>query len=188
MSQLEARLAVRLLNRTTRSVGLTSAGDVLFERLPALVAAMDSAVDDIVALSDAPSGVVRLNLPRVAAELTLAPLLARFAAAFPEITLDLTIDDSLSDIIAKGQDAGIRIGGRVAQDMVAVRLTPDVRAAVVGSPDYFRTRSTPDHPRDLLHHVCLNYRWQQSQELSRWRFQEHGRTIELSVDSQPHSR
>jgi DNA-binding transcriptional LysR family regulator len=182
MSQLEARLGVRLLNRTTRSVSLTSAGDLLFERLPALVAAMDSAVDDIVAMSDAPSGVVRLNLPRVAAELVLFPLLARFAAAYPAITLDLTIDDSLSDIVGEGQDAGVRIGGRLAQDMAAVRLTPVLRAAVVGSPDYFRTRSTPEHPRDLLRHVCLNYRWQQSQELYRWRFQEHGRAIELSVE------
>jgi DNA-binding transcriptional LysR family regulator len=183
MSQLEARLGVRLLNRTTRSVALTSAGDRLFERLPALVAAMDGAVDDIVGMSEVPSGVVRLNLPRVAAELTLAPLLARFAAAFPAITLDLTIDDSLSDIVAKGQDAGIRIGGRLAQDMAAVRLTPDLRAAVVGSPDYFRTRPIPDHPRDLLQHVCLNYRWQQSQELYRWRFEEHGRAIELTVEA-----
>jgi DNA-binding transcriptional LysR family regulator len=183
VSQLEARLGVRLLNRTTRSVALTSAGDRLFERLPALVAAMDGAVDDIVGMSEVPSGVVRLNLPRVAAELTLAPLLARFAAAFPAITLDLTIDDSLSDIVDKGQDAGIRIGGRLAQDMAAVRLTPDLRAAVVGSPDYFRTRSIPDHPRDLLQHVCLNYRWQQSQELYRWRFEEHGRAIELTVEA-----
>lgn len=181
MSQLEARLGVRLLNRTTRSVGLTSAGEALFERLPVLVAAMDGAVDDIVAMSDTPSGVVRLNLPRVAAELILAPLLAHFAAALPAITLDLTIDDGLSDIVAKGQDAGIRIGERVAQDMAAVRLTPDVRAAVVGSPDYFRTRSTPNHPQDLLRHVCLNYRWQPSQELYRWRFQEHGRTIEIQI-------
>jgi DNA-binding transcriptional LysR family regulator len=181
MSQLEARLGVRLLNRTTRSVSLTLAGDLLFERLPALVAAMDGAVDDIVAMSDAPSGVVRLNLPRVAAELVLAPLLARFAAAYPAITLNLTIDDSLSDIVGKGQDAGVRIGERLAQDMAAVRLTPDLRAAVVGSPDYFRTHSTPEHPQDLLRHVCLNYRWQQSQELYRWRFQEHGRAIELSV-------
>lgn len=182
MSQLEARLGVRLLNRTTRSVGLTSAGDVLFERLPALIAAMDGAVDDVVAMSDVPSGVVRLNLPRVAAELVLDRLLARFATAYPAIKLDLTIDDSLSDIVGKGQDAGIRIGGRLAQDMAAVRLTPDLRAAVVGSPDYFRTRSAPEHPRDLLRHVCLNYRWQQSQELYRWRFQEHGRAIELSVE------
>lgn len=181
--QLEERLGVRLLNRTTRSVGLTSAGDVLFGRLPTLVAAMDGALEDIVAMSDTPSGVVRLNLPRVAAELTMAPLLARFAAAFPAITLDLTVDDNLSDIVAKGQDAGIRIGERVAQDMAAVRLTPDVRTAVVGSPDYFRSRSMPDHPRDLLRHICLNYRWQQSQELYRWRFEEKGKPIELSVEA-----
>lgn len=183
ISQLEKRLAVRLLNRTTRSVGLTSAGDALFERLPALVAAMDGALEDIVAMSATPSGVVRLNLPQVAAELTMAPLLARFAAAFPAITLDLTVDDNLSDIVAKGQDAGIRIGGRVAQDMAAVRLTRDISTAVVGSPDYFRTRSLPKHPNDLLEHVCLNYRWQPSHELYRWRFEEDGRPIELSVEA-----
>lgn len=183
INQLETRLGVRLLNRTTRSVGLTAAGDVLFDRLPALVAAMDSTVDDIVAMSDAPSGVVRLNLSRVAAELILSPVLARFSAAFPAITLDLTIDDSLSDIVAKGQDAGIRIGGRVAQDMAAIRLTRDMRAAVVGSRAYFQTHSIPDHPRDLSQHVCLNYRWQQSQEVYRWRFQEDGRAIEVSVQA-----
>lgn len=183
ISQLEARLGVRLLNRTTRSVSLTSAGDMLFERLPGLVAAMDGAVEDIVAMSDIPSGVLRLNLPRVAAELTMSSLLARFAAAFPAITLELTIDDNLSDIVAKGQDAGIRIGGRLAQDMAAVRLTPDLRAAAVGSPHYFATRSKPDHPEDLLTHICLNYRWQPSQELYRWRFEENGRPIELAVEA-----
>lgn len=183
ISQLEARIGVRLLNRTTRSVSLTPAGEVLFERLPGLVAAVDTAVDEVVAMSDTPSGVVRLNLPRVAAELTLVPLLSRFAAAFPAIALDLTIDDSLSDIIAKGQDAGIRIGGRVAQDMAAVRLTADLHTAVVGSPDYFESSFIPDHPRDLLRHVCLNYRWQQSQELYRWRFQENGRPLEISVEA-----
>jgi len=176
-------LGVRLLNRTTRSVSLTAAGNALFERLPALVAAMDGAVDDIVAMSDAPRGVVRLNLPRVAAELTLAPLLVRFAAAFPAIALELTIDDGLSDIVAKGQDAGIRIGGRVAQDMAAVRVTPDLRAAVVGSPDYFRTHALPGHPRDLLQHVCLSYRWQHSQELYKWRFEDDGRAIELAIEA-----
>lgn len=183
ISQLEERLGVRLLNRTTRSVSLTLAGDVLFERLPGLVAAIDAAVEEIVAMSDIPSGVLRLNLPRVAAELIISPLLARFAAAFPAITLELTIDDNLSDIVAKGQDAGIRIGGRLAQDMAAVRLTPDLRAAVVASPNYFQTRSIPDHPRELLGHICLNYRWQPSQELYRWRFEEQGRSIELSIEA-----
>lgn len=156
---------------------------MLLERLPALVAALDSAIDDIVAMSDIPSGVVRLNLPRVAAELILTTVLARFAASFPAVQIDLTIDDSLSDIVAKGHDAGIRIGGRVAQDMAAIRLTPDVRAAVVGSPDYFRTHPAPERPRDLLQHVCLNYRWQQSQEVYRWRFQDQERPIELSVEA-----
>lgn len=182
LSQLEARLGVRLVNRTTRSVALTPAGDALFERLPALVAAMDGVVDDIVAMSDAPSGVVRLNLPRVAAELVLAPLLMRFAASFPAIKLELTIDDGLSDIVAKGQDAGVRNGGRLAQDMAAVRLTPDLRTAVVASPEYFRSRDEPEHPRDLQRHTCLNYRWQQSQEPYRWRFEEGGRVIELTVE------
>ncbi|AQR63268.1 LysR family transcriptional regulator [Brevundimonas sp. LM2] len=182
IGRLETRLGVRLLNRTTRSVSLTAAGAQLFARLPGLVAAMDSAVDEIVAISDTPRGVVRLNLPRVAAELILAPVLARFAAAFPAITLDLTVDDDLSDIVAQGQDAGIRIGGRVAQDMAAVRLTPDVRVAVVGSPDYFRSRAVPGHPRDLLNHVCLNYRWRPSRAVARWRFEDDGRPLEIAIE------
>lgn len=181
IGQLEARLGVRLLNRTTRSVGPTAAGEALSARLPALVAALEAAVEDAVALGSAPRGVVRLNLPRAAAELTLAPLLARFAAAHPAVALELTIDDALSDIVARGQDAGIRIGGRVAQDMAAVPLTPEVRTAVVASPGYFRTHPRPEHPRDLLGHACLNYRWQGSQEAFRWRFQEEGRPIEVAV-------
>ncbi|SKA34507.1 LysR family transcriptional regulator [Consotaella salsifontis] len=183
MTHLEDRLGVRLLNRTTRSVALTPAGEALSGRLPALVAAMEAAVDDVVALSDAPSGVVRLNLPRVAAELLLAPRLAPFTRAFPAIKLDLSIDDGLSDIVAKGHDAGIRVGGRLAQDMAAVRLTADLSAAVVGSPEYFQNRPRLEHPRDLLQHSCLNYRWQQTQEAYRWRFEEDGRAIELSIEA-----
>ncbi|MCD1634811.1 LysR family transcriptional regulator [Martelella mediterranea] len=182
-AQLEARLGVRLLNRTTRSVALTPAGEALSARLPALVTAMDAAVEDVAALSETPSGVARLNLPRVAAELLLAPLIAPFAKAFPAIKLALSIDDGLSDIVAKGNDAGIRNGGRLALDMAAVRLILDLSAAVVGSPDYFSARARPEHPRDLLQHACLNYRWQQTQDVYRWRFEEGGRAIDVAVEA-----
>ncbi|ABI61946.1 LysR substrate-binding domain-containing protein [Granulibacter bethesdensis] len=146
------------------------------------MAAIDEAVNEVAATSATPGGTVRLNLPRIAAELALSPLFVAFAEAFPKVTLDLTIDDGISDIVADGFDAGIRIGGRLVQDMAAVPLTPDIRNAVVGSPAYFGKRPAPQHPRDLLHHACLNYRWAKTHEVYRWRFEENGRALELSVD------
>ncbi len=179
--RLETRLGVRLLNRTTRSVRPTEAGESLYARLVPAVAALDNAWSDTAALQGKPTGTLRLNLPKLAADLVLAPVMGRFAETHPGIRLELTIDDGLSDVVAQGFDAGIRIGARLARDMVAVRLTPDYRLAVAGSADYFAHRPVPETPHDLRHHACLNYRWASTGQLYRWRFDGPDGPLEVDV-------
>lgn len=170
LGQLEQRLGTRLLNRTTRSVSPTEAGERLFGRLDPVLSNLDGVIEETISAEDAPIGTVRLNLPRLAAEVILAPRLAAFVAAYPGIRLSLAVDDDLTDVIAEGFDAGIRIGELVAQDMVAVNLTGPFRVAVVGSPAYFARHGRPDRPEDLRDHACLAYRWASSGKLHRWRF------------------
>lgn len=131
---------------------------------------VESAVAAVGNFSDRPSGRLRLNLPRLAASLVLAPVLGRFAETFPDIHLELVIDDGLTDVVAEGFDAGVRQGERLHRDMVAVRLTPDTSPAVVGSPIYFERRGRPSTPRDLVDHSCINYRFSGSGSLFRWEF------------------
>lgn len=170
LSRLEQRLDMRLLNRTTRSVSPTEAGKSLHKRLAPVLSNLDDVMRQSISNNGAPFGNVRINLPRIAAEQILLPHLAQFIADYPGIRLDLVIDDDLTDVVGAGFDAGIRIGGRVPLDMVAINLTPPYRVAVVGSPDYFARNPRPDSPRDLRDHACLNYRWTGSDKLHRWRF------------------
>jgi DNA-binding transcriptional LysR family regulator len=182
MRRLETRLGVRLLNRSTRSVSPTEAGELLYARLVPAFAQLDSAVNETAALQDRPVGTVRLNLPKLAADLILAPRMGEFAKAYPSVRLELTIDDGLSDVVAQGFDAGIRIGGRLARDMIAVRLTPDYRLAIAGAPEYFAGRARPETPRDLREHACLNYRWSATGEVYRWRFDGPDGPLEVDVE------
>lgn len=169
---LEERLGSRLLNRTTRSVAPTEAGQALLNRLMPAMAEIASAVRDVGACQEEPRGRVRINLPRIAARMLIAPMLPLFRENYPHVSLDVVIDDSLTDIVGKGFDAGIRSGQLVQQDMIAVRLTPDMRMIVVGSPDYFSRHPEPQHPQDLRQHQCLTYRWVDTGVLQRWEF--HG--------------
>jgi DNA-binding transcriptional LysR family regulator len=174
--ELEERLGARLLNRTTRSVAPTQAGQALYDRLRPAIEEIETAVVEVGDFHAKPSGRVRVNLPRLAAELILTPVLGRFAKAYPEVHLELTIDDALTDVIAEGFDAGVRLGERVQRDMIAVRLTPDLRLAVVGVPSYFAGREAPQSPQDLKKHSCINYRWSKTGALYRWQFDgPHGR-------------
>ncbi len=170
LRRLEDRLAVRLLNRTTRSVSPTEAGALLYAKLVPAVAGLHHALGDALAFGDEPAGTVRLNLPRLAAELIVMPRLPLFSALYPKVQLEMVIDDGLTDVVAKGFDAGIRNGERLAQDMIAVRLTPPFRVAVVGSPTYFAKHAPPITPHDLSKHRCLNYRWDTTGQLARWPF------------------
>jgi DNA-binding transcriptional LysR family regulator len=170
LRRLEDRVAVRLFNRTTRSVSPTETGARLFAKLGPAVTGLDQAIEDALALGDDPIGTIRLNLPRLAAELIIVPRLPRFAAQHPNIKVEMVVDDGLTDVVAKGFDAGIRIGERLAQDMIAIRLTEQYRIAVVGSPAYFSRYPPPLSPRDLSDHLCLNYRWATTGQLARWAF------------------
>jgi len=179
---LEARLGVRLLQRTTRSVGLTEAGARFIARLKPAMAGVHEAIDALGDLRDRPAGVLRLSLPRLGYELILAPKLRAFLAAYPDIDLDLGIDDAFVDIVQHGFDAGVRIGEMVEREMIGVRVGDDLRMAVVGAPAYFAARGKPKHPRDLHAHDCINYRRRSLGVVYRWEFTEHGKDFEIAVN------
>ncbi|MBE1506896.1 LysR family transcriptional regulator [Rhizobium viscosum] len=170
IKQLEGRVGAPLLTRTTRSVGLTEAGALLLKHAQAGVAEIAAGCDAAQALGTRPAGLLRLNLPTVA-QPVLEPVLPGFAAAYPDIELELTIDDRFVDIVAEGYDAGIRIGETIAQDMVAVRLTRPSAMTVVGSPAYFTKRGKPQRPEQLAEHACINFRLA-SGGIYRWAFEE----------------
>lgn len=181
MTTLEERLGVRLLQRTTRSVGLTEAGARALERLRPAVAEVRAAFEDVAQLRDRPSGTLRLNVSRVASRLVLEPVLAEFLAAHPDVDVETRVDDGLSDVVASGFDAGIRLGEALERDMVAVRIGADERSAVVGSPRYFREHGAPRHPRELHAHACIQWRQTSSGGVYRWEFSENGRDFEAAV-------
>jgi DNA-binding transcriptional LysR family regulator len=180
---LEERLGAKLLHRTTRSVAPTEAGAVLLGRLLPAMEEMAQAVSEVGAFSDHPRGRLRLNLPRLAAEAIFVPRLEAFTRRYPDIVLDLAIDDHMADIVAEGFDAGIRSGAHVHGDMIAVRLTPDLRVAVVASPAYLAARTVPVTPHDLREHRCINYRWGQDGAVYRWGFARAGEALEVRVDA-----
>ena len=178
---LEARVGVRLLQRTTRSVGLTEAGERFVSRLRPALEGVHSAFESLSELRDEPAGRLRLNVPRLGYRLLIEPHLAAFLAAYPKIHLEVTIDDGLANIIESGHDAGIRIGEMLDREMVALRLTPDETSAIVGSPAYFAARGKPRRPIDLQQHACVTYRRISRGELYRWELTENGRDLELAV-------
>lgn len=178
---LETRLGVRLLNRTTRSVAPTEAGARLLERLLPAMSEFDAAVADVKALSGRPSGTLRINCPRTAAIHVLGPLIGPFLKAYPEIALDIVTEEKLVDIVAGRFDAGIRLGEKVEQDMVAVRFGGDLEMLVVGSPGYFAQHGKPKTPRDLKSHRCINTRWPTDGSLYRWEFERGTEQLEAAV-------
>jgi DNA-binding transcriptional LysR family regulator len=178
---LETRLGLRLLNRTTRSVAPSDAGSRLLERLVPAMAEFDAAVADVKAQAGTPSGLLRINCPRTAAIHVLGPLIGPFLEAYPEITLDIVTEERLVDIVAQRFDAGIRLGEKVEQDMVAVKLGGDIEMLVVGSPDYFAKHAKPKTPRDLKAHRCINTRWPTDGSLYRWEFERGAEKLEAAV-------
>lgn len=177
--QLESRLGVRLLNRTTRSVSPTEPGRRLHERLTPMLRDMDEAVAQAVGTSARAAGTLRINTLSMAARRVLAPRLGRFAKANPDVVLDIVIDDALSDIAGEGFDAGIRVGGRLQKDMVAVRLTPDIELLAVASPGYLERHGEPKTPADLDRHACINWRFHGSGKIAGWPFAKKGKTVEV---------
>src|SRR5580658_6801950 len=156
VGRLEAKLGVRLLNRTTRSVVPTEAGARLLERLGPALNEVQAALDVVSSFRDRPAGTLRLNVPVSAARLTLPAIVPAFLAAYPEIRLEVIAEDSFVDVLAAGCDAGIRYDERLEKDMIAVPIGPRVqRFATAASPGYLNRRGRPQHPRDLLEHACL---------------------------------
>jgi len=179
--QLEERLGVRLLNRTTRSVAPTTAGERLYQRLRPAVDELDAAVAEAASTRERPAGMLRINAPRTAAIRLIAPRLGRFHRDNPGVILDVTVDDALTDIVAGRFDAGIRLGELLEKDMIAVRLTGELEMMAVASPDYLARHGTPETPDELHNHACLNWRWPTDGSLYRWEFEDDGREFEIAV-------
>src|SRR5712672_2650866 len=179
--QLETRLGVRLLNRTTRSVAPTAPGARLYERITPMMQELDAAVAAAVAATGRTAGTLRINTLGMAARKIIAPRLGRFHRAHPDVVLDIVIDDGLSDIVAGRFDAGIRVGERLEKDMIAVRLTPDVKMLALASPGYLSRRGEPRTPEDLHGHACINWRFPGSGRIYRWEFEKKGKKLEMAV-------
>jgi DNA-binding transcriptional LysR family regulator len=177
---LEEKLGVRLLNRTTRSVALTEVGERLLAQLRPVLDNLDAALESVIVFRDKPAGLLRLAVPRPAAKTVIAPILARFLAQYPAITLDVSIDSALTDIVRGRFDAGIRPGHRVEQDMVALRVGEDARPTIVASPDYLARHPAPNAPVDLQSHNCIRMRFA-SGAIARWTFEKRGKSLEVMV-------
>lgn len=182
MRRLEDQLGSALLLRTTRSVTPTEAGARLLRTLQPALNDIDHALLDLARNSGRIAGHVRINAHRNAGELLVLPKLRRLRQEHPEITVELSVDEGLTDIVAAGYDAGIRIGERLAQDMIAVRLSPDHQTAVVAAPAYLEEMGTPGSPQELQHHRCIGYRFVTSRRLFAWRFADGDREFETSFE------
>ena len=180
--KLEERIGVRLLNRTTRSVAPSEAGSRMMRRLAPALEELESAVVDAVQTADRPSGLLRLNVSRVAAITFLAPILGGFLRAFPDIRVDVVTDDRLIDIVAERFDAGIRLGEKLHRDMIAVKLSGDLKMKVVATPGYLAHAGRPERPQDLSRHRCLTYRRPSDGSIYRWEFERGDQRLEISVD------
>jgi DNA-binding transcriptional LysR family regulator len=177
---LEERFGVRLLARTTRSVAPTGAGEQLLARLQPALGDIRGALELIAGLRDRPKGRVRLVVSPLANSTVLAPKLSRFAHDYPDVVLDVTTTGDRLDLVATRFDAGIHLLEFIAKDMAAVRVSPDLRPAIVGSPRYFQSRAKPKTPRDLLHHQCINVR-HGTAAIYRWEFEKGKKSLAVGV-------
>ena len=178
---VEERLGLRLLNRTTRSVALTEAGERLFSRISPAFRDIADALEDLNTFRGKPAGTLRINSARQSARLVLIPLITKFLKAYPDIRVDLVINDALVDVVSAGFDAGVRFGETIAADMIAVPVGPRHRFAVVGSPGYFKKHKPPVTPHDLSKLPCIRYRFS-SGAMYRWEFERGGIELDIEVD------
>ena len=178
--RLEEQIGVRLLTRTTRSVSPTDAGEQLLAHLRPALADIRGTLTTLSGLQTKPIGRVRLLCPRLAARTVLAPKLGPFARHYPEVVLEVTTDDSRLDLVAAGFDAAIHFGEYIAQDMVAVRVSPDIQHAIVGAPSYFESHPRPTSPRDLLNHRCINFR-HRGESIYKWELEKGDESVAIAV-------
>lgn len=181
---LEERLGVRLLTRTTRNVVPTEAGERLFKDVSGHLDEVEQALGAVQVFSERPSGNVRIATSDHAATSVLQPMLDKILPAYPDVTVELVVDNALSDIVEARCDAGVRLGERLANDMIAVRISPDLRMAAAAAPDYFARMGYPAVPQDLLEHNCIRFRFPGSGRLYDWEFERGGEKLELRVKGQ----
>lgn len=181
---LEERLGLRLLSRTTRSVSLTEAGDRLFRTAAPRLEEIEAELAALSDLRDRPAGHIRITVGNHPAETVLWPKLEPFLLRHPDIHVEVITDNGLTDIVAERFDAGIRLGEQVAKDMIAVRISPDVRFAAVATTAYFRQHAAPKQPQDLVDHICINLRLPTFGGLYAWEFGKGGREVKVRVDGQ----
>ena len=182
--RLEERLGVRLLTRTTRSVAPTAAGESLLETLRPALTEIDGKLTTLTELRDKPAGTLRITTSEHAAEAVLWPVLERLAPEYPDVRVEIAVDQALTNIVADRFDAGIRLGEQVERDMVAVRIGPDLRMAAVGSPAYFARHGVPQMPQDLTSHACITVRLPTAGGLYAWEFEKDGRALKVRVEGQ----
>jgi DNA-binding transcriptional LysR family regulator len=178
---LEERVGVRLLQRTTRNVGLTEAGEHFIAQLRPAFDGIDVAFESLMAMNGRPSGLLRLTMLRTGYNEVIKPKLAAFLAEYPDIRIDICLEEALSNIVSEGFDAGIRLGHSLDRGMIAVRVSPDQRLVVVGSRDYFARRGKPTHPRELHEHECIGLRMSTG-AVARWKFVESDKELELTIE------
>ncbi|WKL19865.1 LysR family transcriptional regulator [Agrobacterium tumefaciens] len=183
MRRLEDALGTALVMRTTRSVRLTEAGEQLFEAVSRPLCDLGTALEDI-ATENAPRGLLRIAATSIAETFLSGQFIASFAAAYPGVTIDVTVTDEEFDIVAAGYDAGIRLGEVIEQDMIAIPLTREQREMVVASPAYLAAHGAPAHPRDLVHHRCIGWRPAPNVAPYRWEFEENGVPFDVAVEPQ----
>ena len=181
---LEERLGLRLLTRTTRSVAPTEAGERLLRTIGPRFDEIDAELSALTELRATPAGTVRITAGDHAAETILWPALAKLLPRYPDIKVELVVDYGLTDIVAERYDAGVRLGEQVARDMIAVRIGPEMRMAVVGAPAYFAARGKPKQPQDLTGHNCINLRLPTYGGIYAWEFEKRGRAMKVRVDGQ----
>jgi DNA-binding transcriptional LysR family regulator len=184
MRDLETRLGVRLLSRTTRSVAPTEAGERLLHSLGPRFDEINAELAAVSELREKPAGSIRITATEYALDTILWPKLVKFLRQYPDIKVEVFIDNGLTDIVAQRFDAGVRAGEQVAKDMIAVRIGPDMRMAVVGAPSYLKKHPAPKKPQDLIGHSCINLRLLTHGGLYTWEFEKAGRELKVRVDGQ----
>lgn len=184
VKQLETRMGIRLLTRTTRNVSTTPEGERLLKTITPRLAEIEEEIAALTALRDKPSGRVRLTLSDHALDSVVWPKLKPVLRDYPEISVELILDSTFRNIVEDGFDAGVRLGESVERDMIAVRIGPDWRLVAVASPGYLAQHGTPQHPRDLVRHICINMRHESAGGLYAWEFEKDGQELRVRVDGQ----
>src|SRR6267142_4290849 len=184
ISGLEARLGLRMRTRTTRSVAPTEAGERLVRTVGHRFEEIEAELDALSELREKPAGTIRITAIDYVADTILWPKLAKFLPEYPDIKVEITVDYGLTDIVAQRYDAGVRSGEQVAKDMIAIRIGPDIRMAVVGAPSYLKKRPELKKPQDLVHHSCINLRLPTHGGLYAWEFEKGNRELKVRVEGQ----